>query len=127
MSEEATTPPPLEVRPHRVAQVLGDECVRCSVASLFGLGREETPHFYQVGPDWFSALRDWAEPRGWRPEIYHASLTPPVEWYLGFGDSAGNRALGHCVLMRLGEVWHDPSGVGVSKFEGWIAFFPPPA
>ena len=70
--------------PVRVRQVLPDECVRCSVASLFGLSREEVPHFFAENAGrWHVGLEEWLAQRGMKYELWHASLIPPDEWYLG--------------------------------------------
>lgn len=113
--------------PHRVQQVLSDECVRCSVASLFGLPREEVPHFFQEGRgSWASPLSNWLREKGLKMEVWHPSLTLPdrYEYYLAYGDATAMPGVGHMVVMRNGEVWHDPSGCGISRFESYITFTP---
>lgn len=105
--------------PVRVRQVLPDECVRCSVASLFGLSREEVPHFFAENAGrWHVGLEAWLAQRGMKYELWHASMTPPDEWYLGYGDSGP--ATAHMVVMHKGELWHDPLGCGVLRFESWL-------
>ena len=112
--------------PTRVAQQLSDECVRCSVASLFGLPREEVPHFFQEGKgSWYHPFSSWLEKRGMRADIWHHTLTPhdddgPADWYLGYGDSGGNGSVGHMVVLHRGQVWHDPSGCGVTRWNAWV-------
>jgi len=114
---------PLLPEPHKVQQVLSDECVRCSVASLFGMQREEVPHFFQHGGgSWSGPLDEWLRERGLKMEVWHHTLTVPPEneYYLGYGDAASIVGVGHMVVMRNGEIWHDPSGCGISRFEAWI-------
>ncbi len=105
--------------PVRVRQVLPDECVRCSVASLFGLEREQVPHFHREnGGRWFVGLEKWLAEKGMNYEIWDASLDPRCEWHLGYGDSAPG--CGHMVVMRNREIWHDPLGCGIIRFESWV-------
>lgn len=105
--------------PVRVQQVLPDECVRCSLATLFGLQREDVPHFHRENEGrWFAGLEPWLAERGLKYELWAASLTPPCEWYLGYGESAPG--VGHMVVMRNGEIWHDPLGCGILRFESWV-------
>jgi hypothetical protein len=119
----------MKFTPHKVRQILHDECVRCSVASLFSLPREDVPHFFREEGGWSTSLRRWCDARGLRYEVWHHTLRPineetgePLEWYLGYGDSGGDPKLGHCVVVRNGEIWHDPSGCGVSKWNAWVTF-----
>jgi hypothetical protein len=113
--------------PHKVQQVLNDECVRCSVASLFGMQREDVPHFFQDGNgSWSGPLDEWLKTRGMKMEVWSAALTLPdeYEYYLAYGDAASIPGVGHMVVMRKGTIWHDPSGCGISRFEAWIVILP---
>lgn len=105
--------------PNPVQQMLPDECVRCSIASLFGLSRENVPHFYADNQGrWHIGLEKWLADRGLKYELWHATLTPPDEWYLGYGDSGPSTA--HMVVMHKNQIWHDPLGCGITKFEAWL-------
>jgi hypothetical protein len=106
----------MKFHPHQVQQVLPNECVRCSVASLLGLPREEVPNFMDT-PPWLPALEKWLDYRGLLIEVHDRSLDVNVEYYLGQGVKNG---VGHCVVMRDGKVWHDPSGIGIDHFEAWL-------
>ena len=106
----------MKFTPHKVAQLTGDECVRCSVASLLGLSRDEVPNFMATGT-WYKPLQEWLSYRGLEMDVYDHTLEINAEYYLGQGHKNG---VGHCVVMRDGEVWHDPSGLGMDQFETWL-------
>jgi hypothetical protein len=102
--------------PKPVRQVLPNECVRCSVATLFGFAREEVPNFMDAG-EWYGPLKRWLDERGYEMTILDHTLEVHEEYYLGQGVKGD---AGHCVVMRNGKIFHDPSGIGIDKFESWI-------
>lgn len=106
----------MKFSPHKVIQLLPNECVRCSVASLLCLNREAVPNFMDNG-SWHLPLIAWLRERGLEVDVIDASLPVATEFYLGQGDRNGT---GHCVVMRNGQIWHDPSGFGIDKFETWL-------
>lgn len=111
--------------PHKITQILSDECVRCSVASLFGMRREEVPHFFHQGDgSWCDPMDRWLESQGLKMTIWNHTTEPPCEWYLAYGDAATIPGMGHMVVMRNGQIWHDPSGCGISKWNAWVQILP---
>lgn len=91
--------------------VIGD-CVRASVATLLGITRDEVPHF--VGEHrraWRPALEKWLLSKGLALISLPKSERPLCE-YIACGPTTveglpGNHR--HMVVMRGGEILHDPS------------------
>lgn len=110
------------ISPHRVFQQSSNECVRCSVASLLGLNREDVPNFMEQPKNWFLALDEWLRDRKLSVEVFDKTLSPDSEFYLGVGDSEGETA--HCVVMRNGQPWHNPSGFQITNWIQWLVIKP---
>lgn len=110
--------------PRMVYQEEPDECVRCSVASLFGMCKSELPNFFRSPSGWAERLQWWLKNRGLKYEVHCGKLPCPAEWCLAYGSSAPTT--GHMVVMRNGAVWHDPLGCGIARVEAWLVIIPLP-
>lgn len=105
-------------------------CLAACVASLLELPVEDVPNFMLGLPSWdpddqeararwsrafFAGVNDWLAPRGLfyfevgAPEglpSYITESTPPAALWIGIGTVAGGAS--HAVVMRGGEMVHDP-------------------
>ena len=106
---------------NKVNQITDDECVKCSVATLLWKRYDEVPNFMKLAKSnnssWLIELQNWLG-KEHSLEVLDHTLKPDVDFYLGIGES--NNGQGHCVVMYKGEIWHDPSGIGIKKFDSWI-------
>ena len=82
------------------------DCLRASVASLLGVGRDQVPHFLDKGVvEWWPAFATWMAERGLYVNEQPADLVTPPGYYLAFGRTGGE---GHCVVGKAGKVAFDP-------------------
>lgn len=92
---------------------IGD-CVRCSIASVLGIPRDEVPHFVrgEAGEHnhaWRFDLEDWLDDRDLAMVQIDPRLRPPC-LYLVVGPTIRSKAEQetHMVVMYAGELEHDP-------------------
>ena len=91
--------------PYEAGSVVGGDCLRAAVASVYELPIEAVPHFIQFGENWGEALRLYVNSRGF--ELLKLDGTPTGdEIVLAFGLSP--RGVQHSVVWRNDEMLHDP-------------------
>ncbi|UYO00191.1 MAG: hypothetical protein KIT02_02880 [Devosia sp.] len=77
-------------------------------------------------PDWFHAWWQWIEARGFQIWQYQKPTWTPKGMYLAVGP-AGHPDGDHCVVMRAGELYHDPAGpmaVGLQSIDFIVLLLP---
>jgi hypothetical protein len=86
--------------------IIGGDCLRAAVASIYDLPLEAVPHFAQFQKNWFTALSLYVDSQGFRiHKVYRPKL---AEGYvLAFGKSPRG-SFRHAVVWSGGEVAHDP-------------------
>ncbi len=107
--------------PSQPQNVCTGNCTEAALASLFGIKLDEVPSMQGLADsDYWDALDAFVASRG-----YDLSMQPPsyrpAGLYLADGPSA--RGCGHFVVMRDGDVVHDPhpSRAGLLRVENvWV-------
>jgi len=106
-------------------QTRSDNCLQTCLASILDVPIDEAPDTVRMPPyrRWtdqkWRAITEWAGMRGRKAVFTDASsrrrvraLEESGEYYIATGPS-GNGEF-HCVVMRHGEIVHDPSGAGLT-------------
>lgn len=100
-------------------------CWAACIAGLTGLPHDELAAFVprnddgsldgSMGTEYHNAVNAYLRSRGWR--LLHVGANAPRGFAIGSGDSP--RDVSHAVIVRDGELWHDPhpSRAGVRSFE----------
>lgn len=98
------------------------DCVRACTASILDLPLEEVPHFVKdtPGPDWYPQWEKFMREHGREVFMFNVPWEkPPVftNYYLASGIT--ERGTKHMVVMRQGEVAHDPhpDGNGLTEIQ----------
>ena len=109
-----------------VSQRLCDDCVRCAVASIFGLDSDQVPHFYRLGV-WYVELQKWINGYGWTTMIESVEDTPvnlqhPDDYYMGNWTT---EKAAHALVMQHGKVVWNPSGASVKSHHNNLIFLRP--
>lgn len=94
-------------------------CGEAAVASILGLTLEEVPRFSREGPDSFAyweSFEQFLNSLGWEVLLMSGNYQADC-MYLASGPSL--RGCSHMVVMRNGELWHDPhpSRQGIIRVE----------
>lgn len=106
-------------------------CFQACVASIFELGLGDVPNFAAAGErEWWDELVLWTEAKGFGPVWIEAPLSAAWKSWPGYVVACGNTARGnkHCVVLRAGELAHDPylrngvHGSGLTSIDGLIVF-----
>lgn len=103
--------------PNQPPDVCTGNCTEAALASLFGLKLEDVPSMQGlVASEYWDALKAFVRSRGYVLNMQDPSHRP-AGLYLADGPS--DRGCGHFVVMRDGEMVHDPhpSRAGLRKVE----------
>lgn len=91
-----------------VVQRSETDCLRAAVASVLDLSYDDVPDFFAAGRGWFGELQNWLLKRG----LFLASswdCLPDGAIGLGLIDLPEIPGEWHTVVMRGGEIIHDPA------------------
>lgn len=92
--------------PSQPPEVCTGNCTEAALASLFGIGLDDVPSMQGLaGSDYWDALEAFVRSRG-----YSLWMRPPSHYPAGLylADGPSERGCGHFVVMRDGEMVHDP-------------------
>lgn len=103
--------------PNQAPEVCTGNCTEAALASLFGMRLDEVPSMQGLaGSEYWEALEAFVRSRG-----FALSMHPPSHYPAGLylADGPSERGCGHFVVMRDGEMVHDPhpSRVGLLNVE----------
>jgi len=102
---------------HDTTNLASGNCTEAAVASILGLDLSAVPNFRADGLEpwrFWSAFRRFIRSQGFEPLMMNGNMMPDAP-YLASGMSA--RGVPHMVVMRGGELLHDPhpSRSGIEK------------
>lgn len=128
----------------KVVDPVHGDCMRACAASLTDTPIEQVPDFGNLrerGRQWFQAWEDFFAGAGWTIERQFFSLPGEAgqraaveamkhfgeEFVIVWGPSANEEGVGHSVIYRDGELFHDPhpGGKGLLKIESFWIIRPP--
>lgn len=114
--------------PHKIYQTRfgkKDDCLRACLATMLMLKIEDIPELSDIDT-WVVELNKWLVTKEIYAVVYWAKWKPPKEAFvIACGKSP--REISHCVIMKNGEVVHDPHpecGGLVGKIEDYLLLVP---
>ncbi|AXQ68601.1 hypothetical protein HOU00_gp062 [Caulobacter phage CcrPW] len=100
-----------QTKTHDPENGIEGNCTQAAFASLLGLELDEVPDFNTLhqgdenaGAFWHH-LHTWCREQGWHLQMRPANQVPNV---LYLADGPSPRGVGHFVIMKEGEIYHDP-------------------